>query len=186
VSRATYNLAIILLSWLLMQVVHEAGHVLAGLCVGDRIERVVLHPLTISRTELSPGRNLLLTTAAGPVFGSLVPLLLWLLGHACRLPSCAWLRFFAGFCLIANGAYLGVAIVEPVGDAELLLLLGTPAWVLFAFGVVTIPAGLMLWHRLSPEFGWGTKARAITGREAASVLAVLLLVVALEMAFSPR
>ena len=40
-------------SWLGMQAVHEAGHVLGAWLTGGRVARVVLHPLTISRTDLA-------------------------------------------------------------------------------------------------------------------------------------
>ena len=36
------------LSWLGMQAVHEAGHVLHAWWSGGRVERLVLHPLTLS------------------------------------------------------------------------------------------------------------------------------------------
>ena len=39
--------------WLAMQVVHEAGHVLGAALSQGRVERVVLHPLAISRTDLT-------------------------------------------------------------------------------------------------------------------------------------
>jgi len=185
-QRITYSLATVLLAWLLMQAVHEAGHMLAGLCVGDRIERVVLHPLAISRTDLSPGGNPLVTTAAGPIVGAFAPLLVWVGCSVCRWPARAWLRFFAGFCLISNGAYLGIAVVVPVGDAEVLLHHGAPAWLLGLFGVMTIPAGLWLWHGLRKEFGWGAGARTVTNRETASLLIVLVAVIVIECALSSR
>jgi len=37
-------------SWWAMQAVHEFGHVLGAWLTGGRVERVVLSPLTISRT----------------------------------------------------------------------------------------------------------------------------------------
>ena len=40
-------------SWLGMQAVHEAGHVLGARVTGGRVERIVLYPLTISRTDLA-------------------------------------------------------------------------------------------------------------------------------------
>ncbi|MCA9007144.1 MAG: hypothetical protein KDA70_17850, partial [Planctomycetaceae bacterium] len=39
--------------WLAMMGVHELGHLLGGLFTGGSISRVVLHPLSISRTDLS-------------------------------------------------------------------------------------------------------------------------------------
>src|SRR5207249_4106234 len=39
------------LCWLGMMAVHEFGHVLGLWCIGGTVARVVLHPLTISRTD---------------------------------------------------------------------------------------------------------------------------------------
>ena len=43
----------VLLSWLGMMAVHEFGHVLGAWITGGRVERVVLHPLRFSRTDLA-------------------------------------------------------------------------------------------------------------------------------------
>ena len=40
-------------SWLGMQAVHELGHVFGAWLTGGRVQQVVLHPLTISRTDLA-------------------------------------------------------------------------------------------------------------------------------------
>lgn len=40
-------------SWLGMQAIHEVGHVLGATLSGARVVQVVLHPLTISRTDLA-------------------------------------------------------------------------------------------------------------------------------------
>ena len=54
----------VLASWLGMQAVHEAGHVLGACMTGGRVSQVVLHPLTISRTDATvPGGAL--NTASG-------------------------------------------------------------------------------------------------------------------------
>jgi len=63
-------------SWLGMQAVHELGHVLGALMTGGRVARVVLHPTTISRTELVTNPSPLIVVWGGPVFGALAPLLL--------------------------------------------------------------------------------------------------------------
>ena len=47
-------------SWLAMQAVHELGHVLGAALTGSRVECVVLHPLTISRTDVVYGTSPLL------------------------------------------------------------------------------------------------------------------------------
>ncbi len=55
------------LSWLGMQVVHEAGHVLLAWTSGETVHRVVLHPLTISRTDASHDRHPPLVAWGGPL-----------------------------------------------------------------------------------------------------------------------
>src|SRR5262245_37834095 len=98
-----------------MQAVHEAGHVLGARLTGGRVERVVLHPLTISRTELAENPQPLVVAWAGPVFGATAPILFWAAARLMRLPGAFVLRFFAGFCLLANGLYIGVGSFERIG-----------------------------------------------------------------------
>jgi hypothetical protein len=57
------------------------------------------------------------------------------------------LRFFTGFCLIANGAYIGVGWISQTGDAGDLATLGTPVWVMIVFGIACVGSGLWVWHR---------------------------------------
>src|SRR3954452_19977310 len=95
-------LSAVLASWLGMQAVHELGHVLGAALTGGTVERVVLHPLTISRTDLAHNPSPLLVVWAGPAFGVLLPFALWLVAAAVRFRGASVLRFFAGFCLVAN------------------------------------------------------------------------------------
>ena len=86
-----------------MQAVHELGHVLGTEITGGRVACVVLHPLTISRTDVAENPHPLLVVWAGPLCGVLLPLLLWA-SVAKLMPQTAFLaRFFTGFCLLANG-----------------------------------------------------------------------------------
>ena len=95
-------------SWLGMQAVHETGHVLGAWLTGGRVERVVLHPFTISRTDLSENPGPLFVTWAGPLFGvACADPGLGLPRDRC-MPGASVLRFFAGFCLLTNGLYIGV------------------------------------------------------------------------------
>jgi hypothetical protein len=142
-------------SWLGMQAVHEAGHVLAAWLSGGHVARVVLYPLTISRTDVDDNRAPLFVVWAGPVFGVAAPLALWLLAAAARLPGAFVLRFFAGFCLIANGAYIAVGSFDRVGDCGVMLQHGSAPWQLWLFGAVTVVPGFWLWHRQGPAFGLG-------------------------------
>ena len=89
--------------WLGMQAIHEFGHVVGAWLTGGSVTQVVLSPLTISRTDLSQNPQPLTVVWMGPVLGVIFPLILLLLGKWMKLPGVYVLRFFAGFCLIANG-----------------------------------------------------------------------------------
>jgi hypothetical protein len=174
------------LSWLGMQIVHEAGHVVFAWTAGERVDRVVLHPLTISRTDASHDRHPLLVVWGGPLVGVLLPL--GALAVA-RWTRCRWsylLQFFAGFCLVANGAYLGVGSFEGVGDAGDLLRYGAARWSLILFGLIGMPAGLFLWHGLGPHFGLGETKGRVDRRAALGSLGLLLAVVLVEFLVGRR
>jgi hypothetical protein len=168
-----------------MMAVHEAGHVLGAVLTGGTVKVVVLHPLMISCTVLSHNPHPLLVTWAGPVLGVLIPLAAFLVAAALRMPGAYLLRFFAGFCSIANGIYIAVGSIERIYDADDMLRHGSRTWHLWLFGAVTIPSGLLLWHRLGPYFGFG-KARGQVSRGAAIACLVLLILVAgLELFLGP-
>jgi hypothetical protein len=165
-------------SWLGMQAVHELGHVLGAWLSGGRVARVVLHPLTISRTDLAHNPRPLVVVWAGPVLGVLLPLMLWGIAAAARMPGAFVLRFFAGFCLIANGAYIGVGSFDRIGDCGEMLRHGSQPWQLWLFGVVTVPAGFWLWHRQGPHFGLGpAHGKVSPGVAYASLAACVLLLI---------
>lgn len=153
-------------SWIGMQAVHEAGHVLGAWSTHGKVARVVLHPMTISRTDLADNPSPLLVVWAGPLFGVVAPLLAGCLAGAARLPGAFVLRFFAGFCLIANGGYIGVGSFDGVGDCGEMLRHGSDLWQLWLFGVVTAPVGLLLWHGQGSFFGLGA-ARGHVNRSVA-------------------
>jgi len=133
-------------SWLAMQAIHELGHVLGAVVTGGKVTTVVLHPLTISRTDVFPNPHPLMEVWAGAVVGSLLPLLVFLLAQAVRIPGLYLFRFFAGFCLITNGVYIGAGwLVEEGADAWVMVHNGSPVWTLILFGLCTAPPGLYLW-----------------------------------------
>jgi hypothetical protein len=144
------------LSWLGMMIVHELGHVVGSLATGGRVSKVVLHPLAISRTDLSHNPRPLLVSWAGPLFGVFVPVLAWTLAALTRSFEPRLWRFFAGFCLIANGAYLAFGSLEGVGDAGDMLRHGAADWQLWAFGALAIPLGFLCWHNTGESFGFGS------------------------------
>ena len=170
---------IMLLSWLLMQAVHELGHVVGARVTGGRVKKVVLHPLAISRTDVQPNPRPLAVVWSGPLTGIFLPLAIWLIARLATRPAKSatenFLRFFAGFCLIANGAYIAFGTRSRIGDCGEMLRHGSPTWLLWLFGAVTIPAGLWLWHRVEkPD---AEKHSVLIG------LAALLSVVVLESLF---
>jgi hypothetical protein len=174
--------ATILASWLGMQAVHELGHVLGAWASGGHVDRVVLHPLTISRTDVSPNPSPLLVVWAGPVLGAALPLLACGIAAGLRMPGAFILRFFAGFCLVANGAYLGIGSLWEIGDSGDMLRHGASMWQLWLFGAAAIPLGLGLWHRQGRCFGLGPDAQRVDARVALALLAACVGLVALGCA----
>jgi hypothetical protein len=173
------------LCWLLMQAVHELGHVAGAVATGGSVSKVVLHPLAISRTDAAGSRSPRLVVWAGPIAGVLLPLALLTVAGIARLKWTYLARFFAGTCLIANGAYLGAGSFQRAADAGDLIRYGSPLGHLWLFAVVTLPLGFYLWNGLGPSFGLGP-ARGRVDREAAwGSAALLVLTLLLELQFSP-
>jgi hypothetical protein len=175
--QAILIVSVILGSWLGLQAVHEFGHVVGAWLTGGRVARVVLHPLTISRTDLAANPSPLVVVWAGPVLGCLLPLAAWGVAAALRWRGSYLLRFFAGSCLVANGGYIAAGGIDEVGDAGEMLRHGSPLWSLLLFGAVTVPAGFWLWHRQGPHFGLGPAKGKVSLVAAYGCLAVLLLLV---------
>jgi len=138
-----------------MMALHELGHILAANGSGGTVTKVVLHPLTISRTDVSPNPHPLFVVWAGPIGGALMPLAIWGTATVVKWRHAYLLRFLAGFCLLANGAYIGIGSFDKIGDAGDMLRLGSPIWLLWAFGSISAPLGLFLWHGLGRHFGFG-------------------------------
>ncbi|WP_437202698.1 hypothetical protein [Planctomicrobium sp. SH664] len=179
-------LELCLLSWLGMQIVHEQGHLVAAWGTGSRVTAVVLHPLAISRTDVSPNLSPRLVIWMGPCWGAGFPVLVWLVSRKVLPRQADLFRFFAGFCLIANGAYLSSGLWSPVGDAWDLRNLGTPVWQFGLFAAATIPAGVLLWDGLGGRFGLSRPATATSLRELGGVTLLLLGVIAIELICSGR
>lgn len=174
------------LCWLLLQAVHELGHVVGGLATGGAVRKVVLHPLAISRTDVSGSRSPLAVVWAGPVAGVLFPLAIFAAAHLVGSRGEYLARFFAGACLVGNGSYLGVGWLGRVGDAGALLSLGAPVWTLWLFGAICVPFGFYLWNGQGPNFGLGPKSKPVDYAAAYLTTAVLILIVVLEAALSGR
>ena len=184
--KTTLYLIFLYLCWLLMMLVHEGGHCLHAWLSGGHVARVVIPAIGFSYTELSYNPRPLFVAWGGAIWGNLVPLALFGLAAAARRRGIGWIQFFAGFCLIANGVYIGVGSIGGLADAGDMLRHGSARWQLVVFGLLATPLGLYLWHGLGPKFGLG-EARGAVSRPATIVsLALLAILVAAEMIVGSR
>ncbi len=167
-----------------MMVFHEAGHVLHAWVSGGSVARVVLNPLSFSRTDLASNPHPLFVAWGGATWGVVIPLTLYLAVRLRKMGAAFVFRFLAGFCLVANGAYLGVGSFVLVGDADDLMRSGAPRSALMLFGLVTIPGGLALWHRQGPNFGFGPARGRVETRIAVTVGLIAILLVLFETVYS--
>lgn len=161
-------------SWLAMQAVHEVGHAAAAIITGGEVERVVLHPLTISRTDFVTNPNPLFVVWAGPVVGVAAPLLFLAIAVIAKFRCAFLLRFFAGFCCVANGAYIAFGSFDRVGDCGEMLRHGSEMWQLWMFGIITVPCGFLLWHNQGAQFGFGSAEGRVDRAAAYGALVVFI------------
>jgi hypothetical protein len=171
-------------SWLAMQAVHEFGHVAAGMASGGHVAQVVLHPTTISLTRLSVNPHPLFVAWMGPVIGVVLPLVALIFARWRRWRGWYVLQFFAGFSMLANGTYIAFGSLAGIGDAGDMLRFHSPIWLLWLFGLITIPIGLWLWNDLGPHFGLGTRAKRVDPVVAHLMSACVVTIMLIEITFS--
>lgn len=186
IRQIVFAVSMLGLCWLGMMAVHELGHVLGAAVTGGKVERCVLHPLAISRTDVAPNPHPVIVVWMGPIVGSALPLV-----ALCLLPSRfpiarRMVQFFAGFCLIANGAYIGIGWIDQVGDCREMLQNGVPIWSLVAFGCVSLSAGFYLWHRLGSVRKFLQAPALVTRGMAVGAALTLVVTAAVAALVSPR
>ena len=186
IHQIVFVASLLALSWFAMMAVHEFGHVVGALATGGSVERVVLHPLTISRTDVSPNPNPSIVVWLGPILGCVVPAAVWWLIPQRFFAARNIAMFFTGFCLLANGAYIAIGSFERVGDCGVMLQTGSPLWTLLLFGLLTIPLGFYLWHRLGSAKHFLDDPFMVDPIVAYTLLGVLVVMLALELTISPR
>lgn len=164
-----------------MQIVHELGHIIHARASIAEVKKVVLHPLKISRTDVEP--NSAIVVWGGPLWGVTIPLFVWFLSRFHRAKSDYLFAFVAGFCCIANGAYLGSALFYPVGDAQQLIKFNIPLWILTVYGATMVATGLWLWHGLGKRFGLGKEADEVSTVHTAIMLVLTVGIVIWELFF---
>ena len=185
VRQILFGVVAISTCWFGMLVMHEMGHVIGALITGGTVERVVLHPLTISSTHVSPNPSPSVVVWLGPIWGATFPLAIaWL------CPAETFWRalavFFAGFCLIANGAYIGLGSFEQIGDCKEMADTGTSAGSMIALGLMCVPSGFYLWHGLGSFKNYFDKQNQIPAMVFFSITGFLALPLAIELIFSPQ
>jgi len=163
-------------SWPMMMLVHECGHMLGALGTGGHIQQLVWYPIVFSRTDVRPNPSPLVVVCAGPAFGALAPAAVALALAPARWSCLYILNFFAGFCLLSNGVYIGIGTFGHVGDAGDMLRLGMAPWVMFAFGLLTTISGLWLLNSVSQRLGFGRYPATIVPGHAWATLALTTLV----------
>lgn len=148
-----------ILSWYGMMAVHEAGHCFGAVLTGAKLEAVEIPFVGFSRTDFSGGDSPLFVVVAGPLFGVIIPLVLLLFIKKVSNRIKHVLLFFVGFCLAANGAYIGMDAFLRGGDCRQLVQFGCPVWMLVAFGIISFGCGLYLWHCLGPFSKWFAESK---------------------------
>lgn len=183
--QAIFIFSLLALSWFLMMAVHEIGHVVGAYATGGAVERVVLHPLTISRTDVLLNPHPAIVVWLGPVLGCLLPAILWWFVPR-RLPDFRKIAlFFVGFCLLANGAYIAFGALDRIGDCGVMLQTGSPIWTLFLFGLITIPLGFYAWHSLGSVKQFLADPTLVDPAISYGIFAAVIVLVAMEFVYSP-
>ncbi|MGE3407168.1 MAG: hypothetical protein AB7I37_10170 [Pirellulales bacterium] len=185
--QALLLVSTLLLSWLGMMVFHLLGHLVYAVMADALIFGVELQPFSLSaEPKILFNPRPMLVAWGGPIWGSALPILLLWMVRATR-PTWTYLAtFFAGFCLIANGAHLAFGAFIPAGDAKQMLRLGMPQWVLVAFGFPVLVAGIGLLHGLSKPFGIGVPGGMVNRRHAWGVTAAWMLLAVVEWLLHTR
>lgn len=184
-QQVVFIVSLVALSWFAFMAVHELGHVVGAVLTGGTVERVVLHPLTISRTDVAPNPCPLIVVWLGPILGCALPVIFWFLVPRQLEAARNMALFFVGFCLVANGAYIACGTIDKVGDCGVMLKHGSPAWTLFLFGALVISLGVLAWHRLGSMKAFWADPDLVKSHHTWFTCTSLVIVLIIEFAFSP-
>ena len=178
-------LSVLGLSWLGMMAVHELGHVLHLIFTGGTVDYVLLNPLAISYTHPGENPHPLVVAWGGMVWGCAIPLIVLAIARVMRQSLAYLVAFFAGFCLVTNGAYLAADAFMQGGDGRELVAYGSPPWLMVMLGIVAAASGLWLWNGLGPHFGLGLARGKVDRRVAIAAVLTLFAVIVAEFTLSP-
>lgn len=143
-------------AWYVMLATHELGHGLHALLSGVTVLNINFPLIGFPYTQVgTPTRSLFLLWG-GFIWGCGIPMSAYFAVCAMKNRTVLWLRrevgFLAGFCLLANGAYLAAGAVYQIGDAAEMIRAGSPLGLLVTIGIVLAAFGLLFWHRLKLQF----------------------------------
>lgn len=142
-GRVCHFLLLLVVSWCVMTVTHEAGHVVCGWASGGTLQQADLMPWHLPYSLFNPDPYPLVTLWGGPLLGVVIPLAVAVLSRR----DTVW--FVAHFCLLANGTYLALAWVsgEHSLDTPKLLARGAHPGTIVAYCVATIGVGYVGFRR---------------------------------------
>lgn len=143
IGRVVALLGWLMLSWVVMCVTHESGHLLGGWLGGATLVAYDLAPWRLPYSIHDPDPHPQGTLWAGPLFGMVAPVLVAMLIRRDR----AW--FVADFCLLANGCYLTLGWVwgERWHDTQRLLAAGASPWLIGVTGGTATAIGYLRFRR---------------------------------------
>jgi hypothetical protein len=148
-GRALLALAFLYACWIGMEAVHELGHALNAWSIGARVIDVSIPVLGTSQTTVTDNPYSRFITEGGPTWGVAIPVFACGLAYLFRRRMPEPLKFFTGFCCIANGVYMAVGWHWHNTDAGELLRMNVPRAALIAYGVAASAFGFAIWHRLA-------------------------------------
>lgn len=134
---------LLVVSWLVMTLTHEAGHVIGGWMGGATLTDSDFLPWHLPYSIHHPDPHPLLTLWSGPLFGVVAP------GMLAILFRHRWLVFVADFCLLANGVYLTLGWIagDRLLDTPRLLSAGTSPLLLALFCILATGIGYVRFRR---------------------------------------
>ncbi len=153
-------------AFLLAEMIHELGHLLAHRYFGTQTAAIHLDPFGGSRifgVHALPLEQMGITSAAGPalnlLLGTLTTLVVWPRMRPALLPFILW----GPVALVQEGVNLSLGLLSPGSDARWMVEWGIPAWLLVALGVlfVLLATGLisriLAARALSPDLSLGAR-----------------------------
>ncbi len=158
--------------WELMLLTHEIGHLIAAGCTGAVVLQSNLLPWVLPCTLIEQNPHPHVVAWGGITSGVGIPIVIWGVLTWLQRPAAATGAGLAGFCLLANGAYLAAGGGESLTDTGVLRALGWSNGLLIVVGLVLAVPGYWLCRRdvlaqhalvQRGEVGWRPVGWSLTG-----------------------